>query len=209
MNSHLKTFHISDNTLEAGIDESGAGPLFGRVYAACVIIDPNIEIHPYLNDSKKVTGKRRKVVRDWIEENALDFNVAWCDEKRVDEINILNARIESMHKALNGLSIEPEHLLVDGNSFKPYVYDMEYFIPHTLVINGDGIYASIAAASILAKEYHDDYIIEMCTRHPELDTKYHLLCNKGYGTPYHKWAITEYGPTDYHRKSFLKFMNNL
>ena len=192
MSSHLKPFHINDATIEAGIDESGAGPLFGRVYAACVILNPNIEIHPYLNDSKKVSGKRRKIVRDWIEENALDFNVAWCDEKRVDEINI-----------------EPEHLLVDGNSFKPYVYDMEYFIPHTLVINGDGTYASIAAASILAKEYHDDYIIEMCDKHPELDAKYHLLSNKGYGTPYHKWAITEYGPTIYHRKSFLKFNDKI
>ena len=209
MNHKLK-FSINDNDdnkLIAGLDESGQGPLFGRVYGAVVILNPEIDLHPYLNDSKKMTPKRRAIVRDWIEENALDYQVSWRDEKRIDEVNILNAKMEAWHEGISKLNIEPELLLVDGTQFKPYwiVNDKEdYIIPYKTIVEGDAQYASIAAASVLAKEYHDQYIKELCQNEPELEHKYHLCSNKGYGTSYHIWAISEYGPSIYHRKSFIK-----
>lgn len=209
MNHKLK-FSVDDNDtnkLIAGLDESGQGPLFGRVYGAVVILNPEIILHPYLNDSKKMTAKRRAIVREWIEENALDYQVCWRDEKRIDEVNILNAKMEAWHEAISKLDIQPELLLVDGTQFKPYwiVDDKEDFIiPYKTIVEGDNQYAAIAAASVLAKEYHDEYIIELCKNEPELEQKYHLCSNKGYGTAYHIWAISEYGPSIYHRKSFIK-----
>jgi len=209
MNHNLK-FCIDDSDsdkLIAGLDESGQGPLFGRVYGAAVILHPEIELHPYLDDSKKITPKRRVIVRDWIEENALDYQVCYRDEKRIDEVNILNAKMEAWHESISKLDIEPELLLVDGTQFKPYwiVNDKEDFIiPYKTIVEGDTKYAAIAAASVLAKEYHDDYIKELCKNEPELEQKYHLCSNKGYGTSYHIWAISEYGPSIYHRKSFIK-----
>jgi len=209
MNHKLK-FSVDDNDtnkLIAGLDESGQGPLFGRVYGAVVILNPEIILHPYLNDSKKMTAKRRAIVREWIEENALDYQVCWRDEKRIDEVNILNAKMEAWHEAISKLDIQPELLLVDGTQFKPYwiVDDKEDFIiPYKTIVEGDNQYAAIAAASVLAKEYHDEYIIELCKNEPELEKKYHLCSNKGYGTAYHIWAISEYGPSIYHRKSFIK-----
>lgn len=191
----------------AGLDESGQGPLFGRVYGAAVILNPEIDLHPYLNDSKKMTPKRRAIVREWIEENSLEYQVCWRDEKRIDEINILNAKMEAWHEAIGKLDIEPEMLLVDGTQFKPYWVlnsDEDYLIPYKTIVEGDAQYAAIAAASVLAKEYHDQYIKELCINEPELEQKYHLCSNKGYGTAYHMWALTEYGPSQYHRKSFLK-----
>ena len=115
--------------LIAGLDESGQGPLFGRVYGAVVILNPEIDLHPFLNDSKKMTPQRRNVVREWIEENALDYQVCWRDEKRIDEINILNAKMEAWHEAISKLNIEPELLLVDGTQFKPYwvISNEDYF----------------------------------------------------------------------------------
>jgi ribonuclease HII len=197
--------------LIAGLDESGQGPLFGRVYGAVVILNPEIDLHPFLNDSKKMTPQRRNVVREWIEENALDYQVCWRDEKRIDEINILNAKMEAWHEAISKLNIEPELLLVDGTQFKPYwvISDEDYVIPYNTIIKGDSQYAAISAASVLAKEYHDQYIREICEQEPELEQKYHLCSNKGYGTGYHIWALTEYGPSKYHRKSFLKNIKNV
>jgi ribonuclease HII len=209
MNHKLK-FSIDNNDVNkliAGLDESGQGPLFGRVYGAAVILNPEIVLHPYLNDSKKMTFKRRAIVREWIEENALDYQVCWRDEKRIDEVNILNAKMEAWHEAISKLDIQPELLLVDGTQFKPYwiVNEKEdYIIPYKTIVEGDAQYAAIAAASVLAKEYHDQYIIELCKNEPELEQKYHLCSNKGYGTAYHIWAISEYGPSIYHRKSFIK-----
>jgi ribonuclease HII len=193
--------------LIAGLDESGQGPLFGRVYGAAVILNPEIILHPYLDDSKKMTPKRRAIVREWIEENALVYQVCWRDEKRIDEVNILNAKMEAWHEAISRLDIEPELLLVDGTQFKPYwiLNDREdYIIPYKTIVEGDAQYACIAAASVLAKEYHDQYIKELCQNEPELEQKYHLCSNKGYGTAYHMWAISYYGPSIYHRKSFIK-----
>jgi len=200
--------HVSNkDKLIAGLDESGQGPLFGRVYGAAVILNPDVELHASLNDSKKMTPKKRQIVRDWIEENALDYQVCWRDEKRIDDVNILNAKMEAWHEAVSKLNVEPELLLVDGTQFKPYWNvsgDEDYFIPYQTIIGGDAEYAAIAAASVLAKEYHDQYITELCQSLPELEQKYHLCSNKGYGTAYHMWAISEYGPSPYHRKSFLK-----
>lgn len=208
-NITLKLFdnESNKNKLIAGLDESGQGPLFGRVYGAAVILNPELELHPMLNDSKKMTPKKRGLVRTWIEENALDYQVCWRDEKRIDEVNILNAKMEAWHEAISKLNVEPELLLVDGTQFKPYWNvngDEDYFIPYQTIVGGDAQYAPIAAASVLAKEYHDEYVSELCQIEPELEEKYHLCSNKGYGTAYHMWAIAEYGPSAYHRKSFLK-----
>jgi len=203
----LKKFYNHEQELIAGLDEAGQGPLLGRVYGAAVILDPSLELHPYLNDSKKMTAKRRAIVRDWVEEYALDFQVSWRDEKRIDEINILNAKMEAWHEVIRNLNIEPEMLLVDGSYFKPFWKlgdDEDIIMPYQTIVGGDAQYASIAAASVLAKEYHDEYIRQLCEKEPELETKYHLLSNKGYGTSYHKWAIGEYGMSTYHRRSFCK-----
>ena len=157
-----------------------------------------------------MTPKRRAIVREWIEENAMDYKVCWRDEKRIDEINILSAKIEAWHEAVRSLSIEPEMLLVDGSYFKPVwilgksADEEDIILPYQTVVEGDAKYACIAAASVLAKEYHDEYIRDLCGKEPELETKYHLLSNKGYGTQYHKWAISEYGMSSYHRRSFCK-----
>lgn len=204
--SGLKRYYKHLEELVAGLDEAGQGPLFGRVYGAAVILNPSLELHPYLNDSKKMTPKRREIVREWIEENALDYQVCWRDEKRIDEINILNAKMEAWHEAVKGLSVEPEMLLVDGSYFKPIwqLGDEDNILPYQTIVGGDAQYACIAAASVLAKEYHDQYIRELCEKEPDLETKYHLLSNNGYGTAYHKWAISEYGMTPYHRRSFCK-----
>jgi len=202
--SVLKKYYESPSILECGVDDAGRGPLFGRVYTAAVVLDPEIEPHIYLFDSKKVTSKRRKLVRSWIEENAIAYAVSWRDEKRIDSINISRATIESMHESIRNIGLVPDLILVDGDYFKPYLHNCDTFLNHKTIVNGDGLYASIAAASILAKEYHDQYIDELCIEHPYLDDKYALRQNKGYGTEYHRWALAKYGPTQYHRLSFLK-----
>jgi ribonuclease HII len=200
----LERFYKTSETIECGVDEAGRGPLFGRVYTAAVVLDPNIEIHEYLYDSKCVTAKRRKIVRDWIEENAISFAISWKDEKYIDKFNIAVSTMDAMHDAIRNLSLEPEILLIDGNYFRPYIHDGDHFLEYITIVEGDSKYASIAAASILAKEYHDEYIYDMCEKHPYLDDRYSLKKNKGYGTHYHLWAISKYGPTEFHRKSFLK-----
>jgi ribonuclease HII len=200
----LERFYKTSDTIECGVDEAGRGPLFGRVYAAAVVLDPNIELHEYLFDSKCVTSKRRKLVRNWIEENALSYSVSWKDEKYIDKFNIAVSTIDAMHDAIRNLNIDPDIILVDGNQFTPLVSQAGLIIESITIVDGDRQYASIAAASILAKEYHDEYIYELCEKYPYLDDQYSLKKNKGYGTEYHRWAISKYGPTQYHRKSFLK-----
>jgi ribonuclease HII len=202
--SNLKLYYTSLDTIEAGIDEAGKGPLIGRVYVGCVVLDPSIELHPWLNDSKKVTSKRRKIVRNWVEENALAYSVQFADENEVDKYNILKTTLNTMHKCLKTLDIIPDKILVDGDKFNPYMskFDDDNFIPHICIPGGDGIYASIAAASILAKEYHDDYINDLCDKYMDLDPKYDLRSNQGYGTKYHIAGIKEFGLSQFHRKSF-------
>ena len=202
----LKAF-FQEGQLEGGIDEAGRGTLIGRVYAAVVIWDPNI-IEPKgfeLKDSKKISAKKRKKIRDYILENAIDYGVGYCDPDEIDEINILQASIKAMHKAVDKLKNIPDLLLVDGNRFKPCVYVKENgetdFYNYKCITKGDSIYKSIAAASILAKVYHDEHIMELLENNPELE-KYGINTNMGYATKKHRDALKLYGPTDFHRKSF-------
>ena len=178
--------------LEAGCDEAGRGCLAGPVCAAAVILEESFD-NQFVNDSKQLTMKNRKELRLYIEQNALAFSVAFVEPKQIDEINILNASILAMHLALEGLKIQPEHIIVDGNRFKPYQN-----IPHQCIIKGDAKYRNIAAASILAKTYRDEFMEELHEKFPV----YNWKKNKGYPTMVHREAIKEYGITEHHRKSF-------
>ena len=178
--------------LEAGTDEAGRGCLAGPVTAAAVILPADFN-EPLLNDSKKLTEKQRLYLRPIIEKHAVAFAVAHCTPKKVDEINILNAAIKAMHKAIQKLKPTPIHILVDGNRFHPFKK-----IPHQCIIKGDGKYQNIAAASILAKTYRDDLMLALDKKHPKYDWKK----NKGYPTKKHREAIRANGITSHHRKTF-------
>ena len=178
--------------LEAGTDEAGRGCLAGPVTAAAVILPESFEL-PYLNDSKKLTDSQRYTLRPMIEAQALSFAVAHVFQGEIDEINILNASIKAMHLALDKLNLKPAFIAVDGNRFKTYKN-----IPHECVIKGDGKYLNIAAASILAKTYRDDFMKKLDLKHPQ----YQWKKNKGYPTSAHREGIQKYGITEYHRTSF-------
>ena len=178
--------------IEAGLDEAGRGCLAGPVTAAAVIL-PHDFYHPLLNDSKKLNEKQRDQLRPLIEREAIAYAVEHIDEKTIDQINILNASILAMHRCVDRLSITPEFLLIDGNRFKPYLG-----IPHECVIKGDGKFASIAAASILAKTYRDELMHEL----HEKFIDYNFAAHKGYPTAAHKEAIRRFGRSIHHRKSF-------
>ena len=178
--------------IEAGCDEAGRGCYAGPVFAAAVIL-PTDFYHPLLNDSKQVKEKERDLLRNYIEENALSFGVAMVDNEEIDRINILKASFKAMHLAIEKLTIVPELLSIDGNRFTSYP-----FIPHNCIIKGDGKYAYIAAASILAKTYRDAYMKQLHEQFP----MYSWNQNKGYGTLIHRNAIEQYGFTPYHRMSF-------
>jgi len=184
---------FSNNTIiEAGCDEAGRGCLAGPVFAAAVILPPEFE-NELLNDSKKLNEKNRATLKVIIEEQALFWAVGSCSPLEIDHINILNASILSMHRALEQLQQKPELILVDGNKFKPFQE-----IPHECIIKGDGKFMSIAAASILAKTHRDAFMQKIHQEHPFYDWDK----NKGYPTKFHKRAIAKYGTTDYHRMSF-------
>ena len=187
----LKSYH-HEHLVEAGCDEAGRGCYSGPVFAAAVII-PKDFYHPLLNDSKQVTKENREILRTFIETNAITYAVGIIDNNEIDSINILNASFKAMHKALDALMVIPELLLIDGNRFKHYKT-----IQHHCIIKGDGIYASIAAASILAKTYRDDYMQQLHNEFPE----YNWKSNKGYGTLEHRKAIEQFGLCKYHRRSF-------
>jgi ribonuclease HII len=187
----LQSFY-QDELIEAGCDEAGRGCLAGPVFAAAVIL-PKDFAHPLLNDSKQVTEKDRNELRQIIELSAISFAIASIDNDEIDKINILKASFKSMHLALNKLKKKPQLLLIDGNRFVPYKK-----IPHRCIIKGDGIYSSIAAASILAKTYRDDYMLKLHEEFPQ----YGWEKNKGYGTATHRNAIEMYGQCKYHRKTF-------
>ena len=178
--------------LEAGTDEAGRGCLAGPVTAGAVILPLKSNI-PLLSDSKKLTEKQRYYLRPIIEKNAISFGVAFVYQQKIDEINILNASIRAMHLALRKLKINPQFIVVDGNHFSPFKK-----IPHKCIIKGDGKYQNIAAASILAKTYRDDYMKKTGSDFP----KYKWKNNKGYPTLDHRAAIEEFGVTEHHRKSF-------
>ena len=177
---------------EAGCDEAGRGCLAGPVFAAAVILPPDFS-NDKLNDSKQLTEKQRYQLRDVIMREAVAYAVAKLDAPQIDEINILNASIKSMHLALDQLAVRPEFIIVDGNRFKPYGN-----IKHQTIVKGDGKYLSIAAASVLAKTYRDDFMVQIDREFPQ----YNWAKNKGYPTADHRAAIAKYGPTPYHRRSF-------
>jgi ribonuclease HII len=178
--------------IEAGIDEAGRGCYAGPVYAAAVIL-PKDFYHPLLNDSKKLSEKQRELLRPVIEKESIAFAIGVIDNDDIDRINILQASFKAMHMAVNGLKEKPQHLLVDGNRFKSYKN-----IDHTCIVKGDGKYASIAAASVLAKTHRDDYMHSIHAQYQQ----YAWDRNKGYGTYSHRKAIAAYGLCEYHRKSF-------
>jgi ribonuclease HII len=190
-NSMLKS-HYYDGLVEAGCDEAGRGCLAGSVYAAAVILPPDYE-NPMLNDSKQLTERRRYLLRDQIERDALSWAVGIVTPEEIDRINILNASILAMHRALDQLALRPEAVIVDGNRFKPY-----QGLPFTTIVKGDGKFLAIAAASILAKTYRDDYMNGLADEYPQYD----WLSNKGYPTKKHREAIRLYGTTPYHRMSY-------
>ncbi|OQX78840.1 MAG: ribonuclease HII [Bacteroidetes bacterium 4484_249] len=187
----LKPYHTED-LIEAGCDEAGRGCLAGPVFASAVILPKDFK-NDLLNDSKKLTHSQRLFLRDIILKQAVSWAVAGVDNNKIDEINILNASILAMHHAVDKLSVTPQFLLIDGNRFKDYKQ-----IPHQCFVKGDGRYLSIAAASILAKTYRDEFMEKAHLEFPE----YKWNKNKGYPTPEHKRAISSNGITPYHRKSF-------
>lgn len=205
----LKPYYIHD-ILEAGCDEAGRGPLAGSVFAAAVILNTQqiatqTDEWQLLNDSKQLTETQRYTLRPWIEQNALAWAVAEVTAEEIDTINILNASITAMHRALAQLTIQPQHIIVDGNRWKPYVpQDSPLEIPAQTIVKGDGKYMSIAAASILAKTYRDDYMNRLHDEYPQYGWNH----NKGYPTIEHYKAIHQYGITPYHRKSFKLYKNN-
>lgn len=187
----LKKFQ-SEGIIEAGCDEAGRGCLAGDVYAAAVILPPNFE-NELLNDSKQLTEAQRYQLREIIEKEAVAWAVGIVTAAEIDKINILRASILAMHRAVDKLKVRPQHLLIDGNKFSPYPG-----ITHNTVVKGDATYMSIAAASILAKTYRDDYMLALAQEYPQYDWK----SNKGYPTAKHRAAIREHGTTPYHRLSF-------
>lgn len=184
--------HYYENLVEAGCDEAGRGCLAGSVYAAAVILPPDYE-NDLLNDSKKLTAKKRYALREVIQRDALAWAVGIVAPEEIDKINILNASFLAMHRALDQLSLRPEAVIVDGNRFKPY-----QDLPFTTIVKGDGKYLSIAAASVLAKTYRDDYMLNLAKEYPQYDWQ----SNMGYPTKKHRQAIRDHGITPYHRKSY-------
>ena len=194
--------HYYEGKIEAGCDEAGRGCLAGSVYAAAVILPADYQ-NELLNDSKQLTEKRRYELRTIIERDAVAWAVGIVTPEEIDKMNILNASILAMHRALDQLTVRPEAIIVDGNRFKPYrpVVDgspVSTPLPHTTIVKGDGKYLSIAAASILAKTYRDDYMNRLAEEYPQYD----WLSNKGYPTKKHREAIRQYGITPYHRRTF-------
>lgn len=184
--------HYYESLIEAGCDEAGRGCLAGSVYAAAVILPSDYQ-NELLNDSKKLMAKKRYALREEIERDAIAWAVGIVTPEEIDKINILNASFLAMHRALDQLKVRPEAVIVDGNRFKPY-----QDLPSTTIVKGDGKYLSIAAASILAKTYRDDYMLSLAEEYPQYDWQ----SNMGYPTKKHRQAILEHGITPYHRKSY-------
>lgn len=190
----LKTF-FEKGKVEVGCDEAGRGCYAGPVYAAAVILDPK-KRNTLLNDSKKISKKTRDELRLWIEENALDWAVGIVSAKEIDEINILNASFLAMHRAIDQLTLDFDHLLIDGNRFNPYATK-----PHHCIVKGDSKFKNIAAASILAKTHRDEYMQKIALDFPQYDWQN----NQGYGTLKHRKALIEFGICKHHRKSYRLF----
>ena len=190
--------YMIKGVVEAGCDEAGRGPLAGSVFAAAVILPPDFSCE-LLNDSKQLTEKQRYALRPLIEREAIAWAVVEVTAQEIDRINILQASITGMQRALDQLSVRPQHILVDGNKWRPYVPEGELMaIQADTIVHGDATYMSIAAASVLAKTYRDDYMLRLHEEYPQ----YGWADNKGYPTKQHYEALRQFGPTPYHRKSF-------
>jgi ribonuclease HII len=192
--------HYYDNLVEAGCDEAGRGCLAGSVYAAAVILPPDYD-NPELNDSKQLTARHRYALREQIEHDALAWAVGVVTPEEIDRINILHASFLAMHRALDQLKVRPQAIIVDGNHFDPYIpkdSTTQKPLPYTCIVKGDGKYQAIAAASILAKTYRDDYMDRLAQEYPFYDWEH----NKGYPTAKHRRGIREHGISPYHRKSY-------
>ena len=203
----MKRFY-QENTIELGIDEAGRGCLLGPLCVGAVIMG-NMEDNPppyEIKDSKKCSPKKRKILKEYIEANAIAFNVQFVWEKEIDEVNVLQATMKGMHQCIDEINkeITIDRILVDGTQFPVYLNSDFEPIEHICIPQGDNIYTNIAAASILAKEYHDEYIVNLVKANPELE-EYDLLNNKGYGTKKHIDCIKKNGISGWHRKSFKLF----
>lgn len=196
--------YFNKELLEAGVDEAGRGPLFGRVYTASAII-PNDDtfLQPFIKDSKKLSEKKREIAYNFILENALDYSVSFKDNNYIDKHNIYNATYDCMHNSLDRLNVRPDFILVDGSDFLVYTEkNTTEKVPYKCIVKGDNLYSSIACASILAKVTRDNYIKDLCDKYPLLDEYYDLRKNKGYGTKKHMEGVKKYGITKWHRQSF-------
>lgn len=196
----LEPYLNNDITLEVGVDESGRGPLIARVYSGAVFWDPTVTSE-LIRDSKKLDHRKRLIAYDFIKENCLSYGVGYSEPEEIDQINILQATLRSMHRAIDSCYVIPQHILVDGTHFKVYFDRNDEPVNHTLVTGGDDKYYSIAAASIVAKVERDLYVEKLCDEHTELDL-YDIRNNKGYGSKKHLEAIENWGITPFHRKSF-------
>ena len=199
---YMLASYYYEGKVEAGCDEAGRGCLAGSVYAAAVVLPADYR-NDELNDSKQLTDRRRRLLRDVIERDAVAWAVGVVTPEEIDRINILNASILAMHRALDQLKVRPEAIIVDGNRFRPYCpvvggISADAPLPHTTIVKGDAKYLSIAAASILAKTYRDDYMNRLAEEYPQYDWR----SNKGYPTRKHREAIRQYGITPYHRRSY-------
>ena len=217
INNILNTSYYIENkdplSIEIGIDEAGRGPMFGRVYAAAVVLPKdNTFKHEWMKDSKKFHSEKKiNEVANYIKENSIAWSVCYSDERVIDSINIRQATLKTMHMCIKDIisKLSEIHkislLLVDGNDFKPYTYienDQIEYCPHITIKGGDNLYTSIAAASILAKVARDDYILALCNDHIELEERYGIASNKGYGAKRHLDGIREHGITQWHRKTY-------
>ena len=216
LNDNNMEAYYHPELLEAGIDEAGRGSLIGPVFAAAVIWPKEDVNELELKDSKKLSRRQRLILKDYIEENAIDYDIGQSDHICIEKYNILQATMKAMHQAISELNVEPEILLIDGNYFKPYLItdedneiekqsfpiNIEKQIPYECIIGGDDTYNSIAAASILAKIYHDQAINKLCDEYPELDEYYDLKNNMGYGTKKHLQGLKEHGLSKFHRKNY-------
>lgn len=199
--------YLQDDKIEVGVDEAGRGCLFGRLYVGAVVLpaeldcffDNGAEIMS-IKDSKKLTERRRDILYDYVKDCAVDYSVAWCSNTQVDEENVLQADLNTMHKALESLVVPVQRILVDGDSWKPWLTNPDAEVYK--IVEGDSKFLAIAAASILAKVERDRWVLSECDANPDWDTKYGLRSNKGYGTAKHMAGLKEHGPTELHRMSF-------
>lgn len=198
---------LDDEAVEVGIDEAGRGALFGRMYIGAVILPKELDCFfdngaalNEIKDSKKLTERKRDILYDYVKECAIDYNVSWCSNSQIDEENVLQADLNTMHRALEQLVVPVQRILVDGDCWKPWVGHEEVEV--NKIVEGDAKFLSIAAASILAKVERDRWVLSCCDENPELDTKYGLRSNKGYGAPKHMEGLKIYGPSPLHRLSW-------